>query len=273
MIFVSKFSKIVANFGVYIMRKANILIIEDNDLMLNIIKSTLEKCEDISIVDCANNGIDGMDKIAKHNPDIVILDLIMPGNDGFTVMSKVRKNNATCKFLVISSLNQDMFVTKAFNEGASYYIMKPFDANILVERIHDILKIKSSNTDLEADVNCNDKNGHVNELLTTYLISLGIHSNIKGYQYLKDAIKLAINQPTIITKITKDLYPTVAKENNSSSSKVERAIRNAIEIAWTKGKVENINSLFGMNLYSKYEKPTNGEFIALMADKIMLELA
>lgn len=255
------------------MDEANILIVEDNALMLNIIKTALEKCEDVNIVDCATNGIDGIEKIKQHNPDIVILDLIMPGSDGFTIMKQVRKFNKECKFLVISSLNQDQFVSKAFQEGASYYIMKPFDSELLIDRIHDLIKIKPSKNNFSVETNPKEKNGQINELLTTYLISLGIHSNIKGYQYLKDAIKLAINQPEVITKITKDLYPTVAKENNSSSSKVERAIRNAIEIAWNKGKVENINSLFGMQLYSKYERPTNGEFIALMADKILLEIA
>ena len=144
---------------------------------------------------------------------------------------------------------------------------KPFNSNVLLKRIKEI------DFGLSNNVQNKSKSKQLDEKITNIFITVGIPAHIKGYQFLREAIKMAISNPEIINSITKKLYPSIAEKFDTSSSKVERAIRHAIEVAWNRGKIENINSLFGVKVYSDNEKPTNGEFIALVADKMLLESA
>ena len=162
----------------------------------------------------------------------------------------------------------DGFINKAISMGAKYYCIKPFDLQTLKERVVEL------NQPAQAQSNTffNSKIGNqIEEKITNIFITVGIPAHIKGYQFLREAIKLAIANPEIINSITKKLYPTIAEKYDTSASKVERAIRHAIEVAWNRGKIENINNLFGIKVYSSNEKPTNGEFIALVADKMLIE--
>jgi len=162
----------------------------------------------------------------------------------------------------------DGFINKAISLGAKYYCIKPFDITTLKERVIDLTTTEKS----QNNVFFNSKNGNqIEEKITNIFITVGIPAHIKGYQFLREAIKLAIANPEIINSITKKLYPTIAEKYDTSASKVERAIRHAIEVAWNRGKIENINNLFGIKVYSSNEKPTNGEFIALVADKMLIE--
>ena len=160
----------------------------------------------------------------------------------------------------------DGFINKAISMGASYYCIKPFDFETLKDRIEDIMSENKSGGRVY-----NGKTNQIEEKITNIFITVGIPAHIKGYQFLREAIKLAIANPEIINSITKKLYPTIAEKYSTSASKVERAIRHAIEVAWNRGKIENINNLFGIKVYSSNEKPTNGEFIALVADKMLIE--
>ena len=183
----------------------------------------------------------------------------MPKLDGYGVLEKIDPSR---RVIVMSALSSGSFVTKAINSGARYYMMKPFRFEQLEARIVECMKSSAVSR---------IKNKTLEEKITNIFITVGIPAHIKGYQFLREAIKMAIDNPDVINSITKRLYPEVARRFNTSPSKVERAIRHAIGVAWNRGKIENITSLFGVRVYSHNEKPTNGEFIALVADKMLLE--
>lgn len=219
-----------------------------------------------NLVGLASNGKQLLDMIREFKPDVVVMDLVLPELDGFAVMEKIKQEGIEPKILVHTSLALNGFVNKAMRLGAKYYAMKPFNMDLLIERIGDILDGEKE-PEFQSGINMNK----VEEKITNIFITVGIPAHIKGYQFLREAIKLAIANPEIINSITKKLYPTIAEKFSTSASKVERAIRHAIEVAWNRGKIENINNVFGLKVYSSNEKPTNGEFIALVADKMLIE--
>ncbi len=241
-----------------------ILADEDKDNLLELSKNFAE--EKYKIVATTCDGEELIQLIKTCNADVVITDIVLKKCDGFKVLESVA--GTTAKVIVQSSLSIDGFINKAISLGATYYCIKPFDVNTLKERIDDILSqsLASNNTFFNAKIS-----NHIEEKITNIFITVGIPAHIKGYQFLREAIKLAIANPEIINSITKKLYPTIAEKYDTSASKVERAIRHAIEVAWNRGKIENINNLFGIKVYSSNEKPTNGEFIALVADKMLIE--
>ena len=218
-----------------------------------------------NVVATARDGATLLQLIQLHQPDIVVMDLVLPELDGFAVMEKLNKDNIKTNIIVHTSLSLNGFVNKAMKLGAKYYAIKPFNPNILIDRIHDIVEEEYEQSNNMINM------GKMEEKITNIFITVGIPAHIKGYQFLREAIKLAIANPEIINSITKKLYPTIAEKYCTSASKVERAIRHAIEVAWNRGKIENINNVFGLKVYSSHEKPTNGEFIALVADKMLIE--
>lgn len=220
--------------------------------------------EDFNMVAMATDGVSLFELIKEHKPDVVIMDLILPQLDGFAVMEKLNNENIKTNIIIHTGLSLNGFVNKAISLGAKYYAIKPFSPQILLERIYEVANAENAQT------GCANL-GKVEEKITNIFITVGIPAHIKGYQFLREAIKLAIANPEIINSITKKLYPTIASKYSTSASKVERAIRHAIEVAWNRGKIENINNVFGLKVYSSNEKPTNGEFIALVADKMLIE--
>lgn len=243
----------------------------------------------MEVVGEATDGDSAFNLIKEKKPDAVIMDIVLTGMDGFAVMEQINRLNNFKKpnMLILSALCKEEFVHKALSLGASYYMMKPFSIDTLKNRLKDIIDQK----DKEGDNNFSNNNANAENMMKVYqsynnksvriraleekitniFITVGIPAHIKGYQFLREAIKMAIEQPEIINSITKKLYPSIASKFETSASKVERAIRHAIEVAWNRGKIENINALFGIKVYSNNEKPTNGEFIALVADKMLLE--
>ena len=169
------------------------------------------------------------------------------------------------KIIFISNLSHSGFVSKAKKEGASYFMVKPITPQNLEQRLLELAK-QNNNVNVESQAE-----KQLDEKISNIFISIGIPAHIKGYQFLREAVKLAVEEPEIIGSITKRLYPAIAEKFETSSSKVERGMRHAIEVAWNRGKIENINSLFGLRIYSSNEKPTNGELIALIADKMLME--
>ncbi len=212
---------------------------------------------------------EALDYIKNNEIDVVVTDLVLPNVDGLTFLEKLRdmELEKTPKVIVASALYDETFIQKALAMGASYYMMKPLDMYILEKRITEVL---SEPKEVKV-LNKSPKNKALEEKITNIFITVGIPAHIKGYQFLREAIKMAIDNPDIINSITKRLYPSIAERFDTSASKVERAIRHAIEVAWNRGKIENINTLFGIRVYSNNEKPTNGEFIALVADKMLIE--
>ncbi|MFQ6724165.1 MAG: sporulation transcription factor Spo0A [Clostridia bacterium] len=248
------------------MNKAiNVIMADENKEAMETLANNLSK-EQFNVVALATDGMMLVDLIKQYRPDVVIMDLILQQLDGFAVMEKLKQEQIDTNIVVYTSLSLNGFVNKAIQLGAKYYAIKPFSAQVLSERIKDICE--PSQQDLNININ---QNGKMEEKITNIFITVGIPAHIKGYQFLREAIKLAIANPEIINSITKKLYPTIAEKYSTSASKVERAIRHAIEVAWNRGKIENINNVFGLKVYSSNEKPTNGEFIALVADKMLIE--
>lgn len=222
--------------------------------------------ENLYDIKIASSGKMALDLLKNNEFDLLLLDLVLPEVDGFEVIEMAKEYNKNMAIIVISALASDIFVRKATNLGVSYFMLKPISLDVLHKRVLDIL-----NEDLQSDTKP-ISNKEIEEKITNIFITVGIPAHIKGYQFLREAIKLSMGNPEIINSITKKLYPTIAEKFDTSASKVERAIRHAIEVAWNRGKIENINSIFGLTVYSNNEKPTNGEFIALVADKMLLDV-
>jgi len=246
------------------MEKTKIMLVDENEQTLNELKENFSS-SNYDVVAVATNGLVALDEVKKFKPDVIVMDVVLSGIDGFNLIEQIKQFNLNTKIIILSSLSLEGFITKAMNLGVSYYMIKPFNFEVLKNRILDVLNNSTSKNF------CVVKNKNLEEKITNIFITVGIPAHIKGYQFLREAIKMAIDNPDIINSITKKLYPSIAEKFETSASKVERAIRHAIEVAWNRGKIENINSLFGVKVYSNNEKPTNGEFIALVADKMLLE--
>jgi len=259
--------------------KLNVAIADDNERILKVLDEYISSEEGLNVVGKAKNGEEMYDIIKKEKPDIVLLDIIMPKMDGISLMEKVNKDNTLTKipkFIVMSAIGQEAITEDAFRMGANYYIMKPFDNEVVINRI------KSVNGQLARKVQVNRKlergesreeyiEKNLESDVTAILHEVGVPAHIMGYHYLRDAIMLCVNDSSMLNGITKLLYPEVAKKHNSTSSRVERAIRHAIEVAFTRGNIDMIEELFGYTINSGKGKPTNSEFIAMIADKIRLE--
>lgn len=244
----------------------NIIMADENKEEIDLLLKSLPK-EKFNIMATTNDGENLVELIKQYRPDAVVMDLVLPHLDGFAIMEKLNRENINTNVIVHTGLSLNGFVNKAISMGAKYYAIKPFNAEILFKRVEEIVNHVSTPVNVTSNVNL----GKMEEKITNIFITVGIPAHIKGYQFLREAIKLAIANPEIINSITKKLYPTIAEKYSTSASKVERAIRHAIEVAWNRGKIENINNVFGLKVYSSNEKPTNGEFIALVADKMLIE--
>ncbi len=231
----------------------------------NALSDYFKNSEKFSVVGKSTDGVEVARDVKLLKPDFLIMEVMLSGMDGFMVMENLKKEmkEKMPKIIFISNLSHSGFVSKAIKEGASYFMVKPVLPENLEQRLKDLMHSKGNSQD-------RGERG-LDEKISNIFISIGIPAHIKGYQFLREAVKLAVEEPEIIGSITKKLYPTIAERFDTSSSKVERGMRHAIEVAWNRGKIENINSLFGLKIYNSNEKPTNGELIALIADKMIME--
>ena len=243
--------------------KKTVAIVDDNASLVMSLKEFFNNKTDFEIVGIGENGLQAIELVEKYSPDFLLLDIVMPELDGFGVLSAI--GNRKTVVIMMSQLATDGFVQKAMQYGASYFLAKPFAYETLYRMMHSF----GAPTPVAPHQNRRSKS--LDEKLSNLFISVGIPAHIKGYQFLREAIKMTMDNPDIINSITKRLYPSIADAFSTSPSKVERAIRHAIEVAWSRGKIENINNIFGIKIYSPNDKPTNGEFIALVADKMLLE--
>lgn len=270
------------------MENVNVVIVDDNPMILNTLDEVISSEAGLSVIGRADNGKDAIDMIKDTQPDVVLLDLVMPQMDGITVVKNIKKKTSMLKnpaFIILSAVGGEQMTEEAFQAGANYFLMKPFDKDILVNKIRRIGKrpvrpvpgkvleapLKAA-TPEEAAMNREEyMKEHLETDITKMLHELGIPAHIKGYQYLRDAISMVVRDREMMEAVTKILYPEIAKKNYTSSSRVERAIRHAIEVAWGRGSLEVIDELFGYTISTGKGKPTNSEFIALIADKICLD--
>lgn len=263
--------------------KITVVVADDNQEFAKMVCKFLNNEEGIEVVGVANDGKDAIDLIVAKEPDIALLDVIMPHVDGIGVLEKIYsipiKKKPKC--IMLSAVGQDTITQKAIAMGAEYYMMKPFDLDMVVKRIREIhdgykniepnfvaREIKSPYIAVPAVKTMETLEAQVTNLIH----EVGVPAHIKGYQYLREAITLAVNDIDIINSITKMLYPTLARKFKTTPSRVERAIRHAIEVAWSRGKLDVNNSMFGNTISANKGKPTNSEFIAMIADKLRLEI-
>lgn len=244
-----------------------ILIADDNIALCTSLKEYLDARDGYTVVGVAPNGVKALEMAEELKPDYMLLDIVMPELDGFGVLSALEGKKP--QVIMMSQLATDGFVQKAMQYGASYFLAKPFDYDRLIGLLNELGAPQQPAPKPATSKHIRS----LDEKIANLFISVGIPAHIKGYQFLREAIKMTIETPDIINSITKRLYPSIAERYQTSPSKVERAIRHAIEVAWNRGKIENINNIFGIKIYSPNEKPTNGEFIALIADKLLLESA
>ena len=250
--------------------KLNVVIADDSSEFglncLNIFKSY-----GMNVTLCAKDGNKLLETAIKVKPEIILSDIFMPGLDAMGVMQALKDRNVEVKYVVMSSFDNPNLETEALNSGATYYLIKPFDVHILAERIVQMAgwkKIEGYKKTSNSEITDNDL-----ELMITDIIhEIGVPAHIKGYHYLREAILLSVKNEEAINSVTKILYPTVAKTHKTTSSRVERAIRHAIEVAWDRGDIDVLNSYFGYTIHNGRGKPTNSEFIAMISDKLRLRL-
>lgn len=259
--------------------KLNVVVADDNERIVTLLSDILSTDEDISVVGKAKNGQEAYEMIKKEKPDVVLLDIIMPKLDGLTVMDKINRDSTLDKhpaFVVMSAVGQEAITEDAFSLGAYYYIMKPFDHDTLLYRMKQF-KTNGQNKAVAGRVSVKPKlspemaEKELEVIVTEFIHEVGVPAHIKGYQYLRDAIMMTVNDQEMLGAITKILYPEIAKKHKTTSSRVERAIRHAIEVAWNRGRLETIEEMFGYTINTGKGKPTNSEFIALISDKIRLQ--
>ena len=248
------------------MEKIKVLVIDDNIALTEMVKEYFKDSNEIEIIDCFYNGDEGLKKIdeLEGKYDVILLDLIMPKKDGISVLEDLKKRNIHKNIIVETSYNSPEVIRNVSEYGVNYYILKPFDLPDLEKRILDIFKAVS-----KKGINLAHNNLEIS--ITRMLHELGMPAHIKGYQYIRDGIIMIYNNPDIIGGITKELYPDVASKYNTTVSRVERAIRHAIEVSWNRGNWDLMEEIFGHSVDIDKAKPTNSEFIVTIADKLRLE--
>lgn len=270
-------------------KKIKILIADDNEEFCIILRDYLNNQENLDVVGIAKNGIEALKLINDIKPDLLILDIIMPHLDGLGVLEKMNSSNKDLevapKVIVLSAVGQDKITQNAINLGVDYYVLKPFDMDIFIKRIKQMFNIVSdekyfvykedyltkTSEQNQAKSNKQTETMDLESEITSIIHEIGVPAHIKGYFYLREAISMVVNDIELLSAVTKELYPSIARKYNTTSSRVERAIRHAIEVAWNRGQVESINKIFGYTIHNEKGKPTNSEFIAMVADRLRLK--
>ena len=249
------------------MAKKTILIIDKDAQYTKDVTKCLSTLDNLNIVGVAERGDIGLESAKRLFPDIVILGLLLDNIDGLSLIIQLKKLSIAPTIIVCSSLTNETFIKQAIALGATCYFTKPINFEELQQRIVNIVAGEHPQEYVVKRFTSKE----IEEKLSNIFMTAGIPVHVKGFRFLKEAVKQSVEQPSMINNITKILYPAIAKKYESTPSKVERAIRHAIGVAWSKGKIENINKIFGVQLYGREDKPTNGELIALVADKIMID--
>jgi len=258
-------------------KRVKIVIAEDNRNLCQILREYLQRDQSFQLMGIAYNGLDVWELIQKHDPDLVLMDLIMPNLDGWEVLERInaRASVPRPKIVVLTAFGHESLTNQAILMGVDYFILKPFDLDILSKRIKALTQeAEVTNTTLRTaaySAAMPVRQGVEMDIkVTNVMHRLGIPAHVKGYQYIRDAILMVIKDVSLLGAVTKELYPAIAKKYNTTPSRVERGIRHAIELAWERGHMETLKRIFGCSMNIERQKPTNSEFIALLADKLRL---
>jgi len=244
-----------------------VLIADDNREFCDQLQERISQEKDLKVIGIVHNGLEVIEAVQEHEPDIVILDLVMPHLDGIGVLEQMNGLDIERrpKVLALTAFAQPDMPQKLAGLGADYYVLKPFNLNVLMTRLRQLANGKTPPTVKPR------QSDDLKVTITNIIHEIGIPAHIKGYRYLREAIILVVNRVDLLGAVTKELYPTIAEQFRTTPSRVERAIRHAIEVAWSRGNVEVLNELFGYTIHRDRGKPTNSEFIAMIADKLRLE--
>ena len=264
--------------------KITVLIADDNQEFSKTLATYLGNEKDMEVIGIAKDGVEAIEQIKELLPDVAILDVIMPHLDGLGVLENINNSNIVKSpiCIMLSAVGQDKITQKAIALGADYYVVKPFDIELLIKRIREIKNFKplpnNNFITREApvrkyiEISDNKSPENLEALVTNIIHEVGVPAHIKGYQYLREAIMMVIKDIDVLNQITKSLYPQIAQRFDTTPSRVERAIRHAIEVAWGRGEQDMVENIFGYTVSASKGKPTNSEFIAMIADKLRLEL-
>ncbi len=252
------------------MQKKTVFLLQDTKETIKTIEEHFSKSKEFEIIGSDTDAISALSLLADRKPTFLITEMVLSGYDGFSVIEKVKAMDKNVKIIVLTACCSDDVIYRAMTLGADFYLAKPINFEVLEARMNDVIngvKPDERSSNLKAFHNVS-----LEEKISKIFINVGIPPHIKGYVFLREGVKMAVEEPNIINNITKRLYPSIGDKFGTSASKVERAIRHAIEVAWNRGRIEAINSILGVRAYVGQDKPTNGEFIALVADKMLLEL-
>ncbi|MCL2618063.1 MAG: sporulation transcription factor Spo0A [Defluviitaleaceae bacterium] len=254
--------------------RIKVLLADDNKEYCDVVASYLQSHEDIEIVATCNDGQEALEAIHNLAPDVAVIDAIMPKLDGLGLLERLSESEAQSLpiCIMLSAITEDRITAKALELGAAYYIAKPFDMESLLSRIRQLRNDAHGLPLREARTAVGRHAPSIEARVTNILHEIGVPAHIRGYHYMRSAIIMAVDNIDVLNYITKELYPSIAKGAGTTPSRVERAIRHAIEVAWSRGRVDAIDSIFGYTVSNNKGKPTNSEFIALIADRLRLEL-
>jgi two-component system response regulator (stage 0 sporulation protein A) len=254
--------------------KIRVLLADDNREFAELLEEHLSVQEDIEVIGVAHHGGEVLEMLKQRVPDVLVLDIIMPHLDGLGVLEQLQQMNLgpTPKVIMLTAFGQENITHRAVELGASYYILKPFDLDVLTHRIRQIKGLGSPSPVIKAQAApLAARSQNLDANITNVIHEIGVPAHIKGYLYLREAISMVYNEVDLLGAITKTLYPRIAEKYNTTPSRVERAIRHAIEVAWSRGNMDSIRALFGYTINVAKAKPTNSEFIAMVADKLRIE--
>ncbi|MGB4504446.1 MAG: sporulation transcription factor Spo0A [Syntrophaceticus sp.] len=245
--------------------KIKIMIVDDNRDFCEILKEYFEGLDDCVVAGVAHNGLQALELLTEEFPDVIILDLIMPHLDGIGVLEKLSLDYGEDrpKVIILTAFGQEAMTRRAVELGANYYILKPFDLEILANRVRQL-----ANNQVGQTQNSLPRTRNLDVEVTNLMHQMGIPAHVRGYQYIRDAILMVVEEMSLLGAVTKELYPAIAERYNTTPSRVERAIRHAIELAWDRGNIELMNKFFGYTIDVERGKPTNSEFIAMVADRL-----
>lgn len=248
--------------GIVMENRKTVILADANDTFRGMLQETVDRTEEFTVVASVGDGNELLSQIRSLSPELVVMDVVLPGLDGFGLLDILEREKLQTRIIVVSAFYNERTVAEVMNKGVQYFMPKPCQADALLERMRAAC---SGEQPEKSPVN-------LKNMVTDIIHEIGVPAHIKGYQYLREAIMIAVEDMEVINAVTKILYPEVAKRFNTTPSRVERAIRHAIEVAWDRGDLETLQKFFGYTVSNTKGKPTNSEFIAMIADRLVLEM-
>ena len=242
--------------------RRSVLLADANEEFRALARRIIDASEEFTAAGAVGDGAEALRLAEQTHPDLVVMDVVLPGLDGFGVLKRLRTWETPPKVILVSAFCTDRVVAEAVELGASYFLTKPVEEEALLDRMRAVFR---------RDEPVQEHPAELKNLVTSVIHEIGVPAHIKGYQYLREAIMIAVDDMDVINAVTKVLYPEVAKRFATTPSRVERAIRHAIEVAWDRGDLETLQKYFGYTVSNAKGKPTNSEFIAMIADRLVLE--